>query len=113
MISQILDDIAPELAATEAELKTRIINYASMQLSSRKLGDKYDYCVALLAAHILTLKDRQGKGGTISNAGEGSLSLGFAVLGSQKSAWSATSYGVELSSLIRRTILAVGTSYGR
>lgn len=112
-ILQILNDIALEFIEIDSGLKARIIDYASLQLSEDRMGKFYELAVANLAAHMLTMRDRQGKGGAVSSASEGRLSLAFQITAAKSNNWDSTSYGQELRSLIRRSVLTPRTRYGR
>jgi hypothetical protein len=111
-IAQILNDVAPEFIDIDSGLKNRIIEYASAQLSESKMGKHYELSVAYLAAHMLTLRDRQGKGGAVSSASEGQLSLAFQITAASPNQWNQTSYGAELRGLIRRSAFTPRTRYG-
>lgn len=107
----VLADIAPEFESLDTDLKTRILTLAQAQLSASVFGDLYDYAVALLTAHMLTIRTRQGKGGAVTNASEGALSLGFSSEAS-KLGWDTTSYGQELTRLVRSRTIGVLTTNG-
>ena len=111
-VAQLIDDIAPELSATESERKNRIITVAQGQLSPSVFGPQYDYAVALLAAHMLTVANRRGSSGAVNSVSEGSLSMGFGRVNPMgKSQWETTAYGAELRALIKRTVISARTSH--
>lgn len=109
-ILMILDDIAPEFAEVDAGRKARFVAYAENQLSERKLKRQYKLASAYLAAHMLTMSERNGRSGAESSIKEGQLSVGYSATGDWRTNWQATGYGEELNGLIKRTILAVRTS---
>lgn len=109
---QIFEDIAPEFAGLDSSLIIRIESLASSQLKQSVFGDLYDYAVALLMAHIFTIRNRSGSSGQVSAVKEGQLGINYA--GSQDmTQWEVTSYGAELKALIKRTVLGASTARSR
>ncbi len=102
--SAILDVIAPELASDSK--KADHISLAVLRTSSTKFGDKYNYAVALRAAHTLTIANREsGEGtGSVKSRKEGDLSISYGTIKGIDGYLDQTSYGVELSGLIRGNI---------
>jgi len=109
--SEILDAIAPELSS--AANKQTHLDLADSQTGS-VFGEQYEYAVALLAAHTLTLAQRGdsvgGSAGAVSSQKEGQLSVSFG--GTVESgALGATSYGTELQRLRRQYIIGARTRH--
>lgn len=102
-ISQIFDAIAP-VYATDAD-KNLFIELAESLTSSSCFGTKYNLAVALRAAHLITVRDRQGISGPISNLREGDIQVYYgSILDTWKSNLHQTSYGIELLGLIKGNI---------
>lgn len=107
-VIDILADIAPEFADEDEAVKLRFISYAELNYAQSVLGDLYEMVIALMTAHLLTMRDRQGKGGFVNAAKEGQLGLNFS--SSKTDGLFATGYGQELDALLKRKILAARTS---
>lgn len=79
-------------------------------------GDKYNYAVALRAAHTLTLTDRAesvgGGSGSITSKREGDVAIGFGGFSDIGVAGDLgqTSYGVQLADLIKSCIPRVSVT---
>jgi len=111
--SQILSAIAPQFD-TDTNRATHI-QLAVLRTSTTCFGDKYEYAVALRAAHTLTLSNLASSGvssggsGGITSKREGDLSISFG--GTSSTGVSGdlgqTSYGVELQNLIDGNILGI------
>jgi len=108
MIIEIFDDIAPEFINEPQALKLRFIDYAKLHYAQQMVGEYYDMIIALYAAHMMTLRARQGKSGMVNSASEGSLSLSFS--SSKTDGIFSTSYGQQIDELLKKKILAVRTS---
>lgn len=104
--SEIIDAIAPELAANASKQTHIDLAEASTSLTAYK--NQRDYAVALLAAHTMTLTTRGGASGAVTSLKEGQLSVGFAANTSGR-ALQDTSYGSELLRLRRSLILTART----
>ena len=114
-IEQILDTIAPQFSSSAN--KNDHITLARQRTSSSCFGDKYNYAVALRAAHTLTLANLSsstgGGAGQISSIREMDRSITFYKTGSNNSSSQgllATSYGVELQDMINNNILGYGVT---
>lgn len=101
--ADILPAIAPELA--DADTETHI------ELAEGQTGDVYGdqrpYAVALLAAHMLTLANREGASGALESRKEGGLSVSFGA--GSGTALGSTSYGAELERLRASLIMGART----
>jgi hypothetical protein len=106
---QILEDIAPEFSGLDQDLLARIESLSASQLKESVFGDLYNYAVALLMAHTLTLRDRQGASGMVTSAREGQLQRSYGGF-QNPTQWQSTSYGAELQSLIKRLVVGVTTA---
>lgn len=94
--------IAPELA-NDPRMSV------ALQLAEGEVRSDHPYrerLLALIAAHVLTVANRRGSGGSVSGAGEGSLSLSFASM-NDIGQLGTTSYGQEVH---RLNIAAYGTA---
>lgn len=102
--SAILDVIAPEFAGNAD--KNDHLALAALRTSSTKFGDKYNYAVALRAAHTLTLADPVygSSSGAVKSRKEGDLSISYGSTKGVNGYLSQTSYGIELAGLIRANI---------
>jgi hypothetical protein len=116
--SQIVALKSPDLAS-DSRLSD-FIGLAKEQLSATNFGTKYEYAVALLVLHWMTL-DAQGGGsdsssgsgvvGGIKSEKEGDLARSFGNLGSGSGAkagnayYNSTAFGAEFISLRRRKFL--------
>lgn len=103
----IFDIVAPNYSG-DAD-KTDILSLAALRTSSTIFGDKYNTAVALRAAHIITMRDRNGVGGAVSGQKEGDLSISFANP-SGNAMLGLTSYGQQLQQLIRECSPGVSIS---
>lgn len=109
--SSILSAIAPQFDSNDK--RSEHLQLAALRTSECVFGDKYDYAVALRAAHTLALSTRAkstgGGAGSVSSVKEGDLSISLSgVTGGVNSAdLSQTSYGVELDGLIKSNIPGV------
>lgn len=100
----LFDMIAPELAGNAN--KTDAIALAETQ-TGKAYGDAREHAVALLAAHILTVANREGQSGAVSTIKEGNLSIRYQ--GSVPGYLGTTSYGAELDRLRRSYIMSART----
>jgi len=100
----LFDMIAPELAGNAN--KADAIALAETQ-TGKAYGDAREHAVALLAAHILTVANREGQSGAVSTIKEGSLSIGYQ--GNVSGYLGTTSYGAELDRLRRSYIMSART----
>lgn len=100
----LFDMIAPELAGNAN--KADAIALAETQ-TGKAYGDAREHAVALLAAHILTVANREGQSGAVSTIKEGNLSIGYQ--GSVSGYLGTTSYGAELDRLRRSYIMSART----
>lgn len=106
----LLLDIAPEFDATDPRRLERFIDYATLQVGS-VFGKKRNLATALLAAHMLSMSERQGAGGTIASEKEGELSRSYALPALSRDI-SSTSYGQEFNRIARSVIFCPRTSLG-
>lgn len=100
---QILTAIAPETDCVPEERRNVILALAEDQ-TGQAFGSARNHAVALLAAHMLTIGNRAGNAGAVSQAKEGDLSLSYAVNQYTDDALDGTSYGQELKRL-RKTYI--------
>lgn len=105
----ILLDIAPEFADEDPNRLGRFIAYADAETSDTAFGDLRDMAVALLAAHKLTISNRKGLSGAISEMKEGELMASLVTSVDDKSL-DTTSYGVQLDGLRRSLIVPAMTT---
>lgn len=101
--------IAPEFATVDSGVLTSIIALAELQVSSTAFGDKRELAVSYVAAHMLTLRDRNGAGGQIQSLKEGELSISYGANTNAKG-YDLTSYGQEFNRLVRTTIIGARTT---
>lgn len=104
--SAILDVIAPELASDVK--KADHLSLAELRTDTTKFGDKYNYAVALRAAHTLTIANQTtgAASGAVKSRKEGDLSISYGTIKGVNGYLSQTSYGIELLGLIRGNIPA-------
>ena len=96
---QILIALAPELASEDADTRALFLTLADKRTGTA-YGDNRDQAVALLAAHMMTMRGRNGVGGVVTSEKEGDLSRTYAQTSSANPApLSATSYGQQLLEL--------------
>jgi hypothetical protein len=103
-ISQIIRDIAPEMADLEPEYLDRLISYSKAQVC---FGDRSirNLAIALLTAHIFTISKRAGTAGTETSKREGDLSVSYGATAVTNGTLAVTSYGQEFERLKRISIL--------
>lgn len=96
--------------------RTNHIELAKLQTNANCYGDKYNYAVALRAAHTLTLSTGEagnsaGASGPISGKREGDLSLSYANAANSSNSGDAylsrTSYGQNLIDLRNGSVLGM------
>lgn len=106
------DDPADILAAIAPEVADDDSAPVHLALAEKQTGTVYRdlraYAVALLAAHTLTIAQRQGTGGRLSSVTEGQLSQSFNVVGFDGEL-STTSHGLELLRLRRQYVFNART----
>lgn len=115
-VTQIIGIIAPQFSADSDLANT--ISLVELRTSSDAFGVKYNYAVALRAAHILTLRDMNSissggiLAGNVTSMSEGntSISFGGSSSNSDNSDLNLTRYGMELLGLIRGNILGFSIS---
>jgi hypothetical protein len=91
-------NIAPELSAVNSTIRTMFENYAITQVN---FGDTLQQlATAYLAAHMMTISQRQGVGGQITSQREGDLAISFEPI-VYMGGYEQTSYGVEFVRLRR------------
>jgi hypothetical protein len=102
-----IDD--PTFATISDVDKNTIISIAQLQVDETIFEDKYDYAVALLSAHILSMSRgfRDGSSGAVSSKKEGELSVNFGTNGGG-SLLISTSYGQLFQELNDRCIVTIG-----
>lgn len=110
-VDAVLLDIAPEMDAVDAALRTRIIDLAKLRVSEKVFGELTELATAYLAAHMLTMRTRSGAGGAVSSESEGSLSRSYTA-SSDKSLLASTSYGQEYIALRNTFVVPVISGYG-
>lgn len=108
--TELLTALAPELDAVDASVKTVHIDLAEQQTGT-VFKDARNHAVALLAAHTLTMANRNGASGAATSLKEGQLSAGFAAVGNTTDELAATSYGAELLRLRRSYIMSARTRF--
>ena len=73
-----LKDFAPEFETADIERLKRFIGYAELSINRVQFGDAADMATSLLAAHYLTMRDRKGVGGAITEQKAKDIQLSFA-----------------------------------
>lgn len=107
-IEQVLSDIAPQFDSIDTGRRDRLIGYAENQVDITVFEDDYELAVAYLVAHMLTLYERMGNSGALTNRREGDLQIGYTVPTAPKNEnFSQTSYGLEFMRLRSMHILPV------
>ena len=108
-ITAILSSIAPQFDSNVN--RDDHISLAELRTNETCYGNKYNYAVALRAAHTLTLSDIQnssgsGSAGAITSKKEGDLSISFGSTGGSIDSYlGLTSYGKDLIDLREGSIL--------
>lgn len=108
IIAQIIEDIAPELASIDPDRRDRVIALAENQVGKKVFGDLYDLAVAYLAAHMLSIADRQGRSGQVTGLREGDLQIQFGSV-SGSGGLNSTSYGEEFLRIRSFVVVAART----
>lgn len=116
--SAILSAIAPQFDASVG--RATFIELAASQTSTVYYGGKYEYAVALRAAHLLTLQSSEGTAaggvtsGDVESIRQGDISVSYASSSGASSALSAdlsrTSYGRTLLGLSRGAQTSISTT---
>jgi len=106
--AQILPVVASEFVGVDA---TDIIALAELQVAPGLCGDKRPMLVAYLAAHMLTIANRQGgAAGSVTSVKEGQLAETYGNAGASHSPGiGATSYGQEYDRMSRACAFSVRT----
>lgn len=117
-IAEVIDDIAPEFLNEDPARITRFIGYATLQVSEKAFGDRYDLAVAYLTSHMLSLSGRNsteganGAAGVITQKKEGDLSVSLAVptgiTQGNDATLALTSYGIEYLRMRDMCIVTMG-----
>lgn len=100
---QTLQAIAPEIACHDGIMP--ILSIASKRTSENVFGDQHGYAVALLAAHIVTLRERAGLG-QITSEKEGDLAVTYAQMGVMDGDLNTTGFGQMLAGLRKECTFA-------
>ncbi|MFW6085061.1 MAG: DUF4054 domain-containing protein, partial [Gemmatimonadota bacterium] len=91
--------VAPEFGAADPDRIEAIVELAIGRLDADVFGDRGTEAAAYLAAHLLTMSERGGRGGQIVSESEGDLSRSYGAVqpgvGQSSDALAATSYGQE------------------
>lgn len=101
-----ITNVAPELAGESPERVNIFIEYAGLIVCCKKWGKKAKLATILMVAHLLTMSNREGKGGAVTSETVGDYSQSY---GSGTSAGNeelgSTSYGTQYL-MLRKTLLA-------
>lgn len=110
--SAILDLIAPQFSADAN--KSDFISLANDRTNICYYGTNANQAIALRAAHMMTLRDRNdgNDAGARSSKKEGDLAVGFSV-GGGKGDLDQTHYGKQLKGLRKASGAAIGVTGGR
>lgn len=114
--STILASIAPQFDTNV--YRADHLELAALQVSEGWFGAKYNFAVALVAAHMLSLNtspDRQnGETGTIASKKEGDLSISFAAGGMSDALndYDQTHYGKQFLNLRKSCGIAMSITGG-
>lgn len=103
--SQLLDVLASQYATDPN--KDIYLEIATSRTSTCAFGEKYNYAIALRAAHLLMIRDQKGIAGQTTSRREGDLAETYNNK-TNSSDLENTSYGQELQSLINGNILRFG-----
>jgi hypothetical protein len=98
-----LKKIFPEFANEPNSRLNFFINAAVTRLNPDAFCDKYDQAVCFLSAHLLTLSNRAGQGGSVTSEKVGDLARSYSAPkgASDGSSYSSTSYGQMFEDLLR------------
>lgn len=104
--AQLVKDIAPELASESDQRIELFIDIVKTRNDSDVWATKYDYAVALDAAHELTMANRSGSGGPLTRQQVGDVSVAYGEFkgGEYSSPYDLTSYG-QMYLNLRKTLL--------
>lgn len=108
-------NLAPELSSEKTSRVDFFIEQAKLSVNSDVFGTKADLAVGLLAAHMLTVSNRSGAAGAITEEKVGEVSVKFDVGGSKDDRnedLRSTGYGLQFlrlrRSIVRTPMLAGG-----
>ena len=96
-----LKKMFPEFANETNPRVQFFIDMATRRVNPNVFGDKADDAICLLSAHLLTLGNRSGQGGSVTNEKVGDLSRGYSGGSDSKGKHGSTSYGEMYDDLLR------------
>jgi len=97
-------DLAPELDTEDDARLARFIVHANSYINKANWGAKADFARAVMAAHLITVSNRKGKGGAVDSEKAGDLSRSYSE-GVSKDELGTTSYGQLFISMRRSIVL--------
>jgi hypothetical protein len=103
----LVQSIATEFKGRASEEVQVFLDIAMTMVDSTVWGDKYDYGVAYLAAHLMTMTERKGVGGAVIKEHVGEITVQYSQPNTDavKSLYLATSYGQIYLSLRSQLVL--------
>ena len=110
-----LSIVAPQL--DDAENRNGFIELASLQVNQSWFGDKSEWAIAFLAAHLISVNPQNGdnmqSGGVVTSKREGDLAVSYAGPSAGDDAeLSRTSYGRQFLSLRKQGNAFIGITGG-
>lgn len=93
--------VAPEFANEDTARIDKFIQYAMLYIKSEVFGERYDFAIELMTAHLLTMSNRRGQAGAVTQKRVGDMSVSYAGGDSSDEALASTSYGNEYLRLRR------------
>lgn len=100
--------IAPEHSAVSESDRAAAIALAEKRVGSA-FGDLREQAIAYLTAHILTVSQRAGSGGSVRMKKEGDLQIMYADPASKNAALGQTAYGMEFEQIRKMKIMGART----
>lgn len=96
---QNVTDWAPELATVDPAKVTQAIAYAGLYIKAAPFGERYDFAIILMTAHLLTMSNRRGTGGSATQKKVGDMSVSYSSGDLKEDSLRNTSYGQEYLNL--------------
>jgi hypothetical protein len=97
----LLSSIAPEIDSSSQQTAD-MLGLAELEVGSSLCPDLRPYIVAYLTAHNVTLSNRGGNAGIVTDIREGQLSVSYEAGGNYNSPYAQTPYGQKYLQLVKQ-----------
>jgi hypothetical protein len=97
----LLSSIAPEIDSSSQQTAD-MLALAELEVGSSLCPDLRPYIVAYLTAHNVTLSNRGGNAGMVTDIREGQLSVSYEAGGNYNSPYAQTPYGQKYLQLVKQ-----------